>query len=286
MTTTLTKAPTPTSAKKTRRGGLYVVLILLVVVAVLPLVWAISGSFKTITEIFEIPPRLFPAHPILSNYGTVFRDLELPKWLWTSIWVAFVGTFLSVLFSTMGGYAFAKFKFPGQKFLFDVMFSSMLIPMTVIIIPLFVIVANIGLGNSYAALIVPWVAPAFGVFMMRQFIIQSIPDALVEAARIDGAGELKIFLTVVLPLLRPALGALAVWNFLASYNNFLWPLIVLSDSGKFTLPLGLNSLTGAYSANYGVILAGSLVAAIPTVVLFIVLSKQLIEGLTVGSVKG
>ena len=286
MTTTLTKAPTPTSAKKARRGGLYVVLILLVVVAVLPLVWAISGSFKTITEIFEIPPRLFPAHPILSNYGTVFRDLELPKWLWTSIWVAFVGTFLSVLFSTMGGYAFAKFKFPGQKFLFDVMFSSMLIPMTVIIIPLFVIVANIGLGNSYAALIVPWVAPAFGVFMMRQFIIQSIPDALVEAARIDGAGELKIFLTVVLPLLRPALGALAVWNFLASYNNFLWPLIVLSDSGKFTLPLGLNSLTGAYSANYGVILAGSLVAAIPTVVLFIVLSKQLIEGLTVGSVKG
>lgn len=284
MTTTLAKMPAPT--QKVGRGGLYIVLILLVVVAVLPLVWAISGSFKTITEIFEIPPRLFPAHPILSNYGTVFRDLELPKWLWTSIWVAFIGTFLSVLFSTMGGYAFAKFKFPGQKFLFDVMFSSMLIPMTVIIIPLFVIVANIGLGNSYAALIVPWVAPAFGVFMMRQFIIQSIPDALVEAARIDGAGELKIFLTVVLPLLRPALGALAVWNFLASYNNFLWPLIVLSDSGKFTLPLGLNSLTGAYSANYGVILAGSLVAAIPTVVLFIVLSKQLIEGLTVGSVKG
>ena len=284
MTTTLAKTPVPT--QKVGRGGLYIVLILLVVVAVLPLVWAISGSFKTITEIFEIPPRLFPAHPILSNYGTVFRDLELPKWLWTSIWVAFIGTFLSVLFSTMGGYAFAKFKFPGQKFLFDVMFSSMLIPMTVIIIPLFVIVANIGLGNSYAALIVPWVAPAFGVFMMRQFIIQSIPDALVEAARIDGAGELKIFLTVVLPLLRPALGALAVWNFLASYNNFLWPLIVLSDSGKFTLPLGLNSLTGAYSANYGVILAGSLVAAIPTVVLFIVLSKQLIEGLTVGSVKG
>ena len=284
MTTTLAKTPVPT--QKVGRGGLYIVLILLVVVAVLPLVWAISGSFKTITEIFEIPPRLFPAHPILSNYGTVFRDLELPKWLWTSIWVAFIGTFLSVLFSTMGGYAFAKFKFPGQKFLFDVMFSSMLIPMTVIIIPLFVIVANIGLGNSYAALIVPWVAPAFGVFMMRQFIIQSIPDALVEAARIDGAGELKIFLTVVLPLLRPALGALAVWNFLASYNNFLWPLIVLSDSGKFTLPLGLNSLTGAYSANYGVILAGSLVAAIPTVVIFIVLSKQLIVGRTVGSVKG
>jgi ABC-type glycerol-3-phosphate transport system permease component len=271
---------------KARRSALYVVLLVLAVVAVLPLLWAISGSFKNITEIFEIPPRVWPKHGTVQNYLTVFDDISLPHWLITSLWVAIVSTALSVLFSVMGGYAFAKFRFPGQRILFDIMFSSMMIPLTVIVIPLFVEVTDLGMGNSYLALIVPWVAPAFGVFMMRQFIVQTVPDQMIEAARIDGAGEIAILFRIVVPVVRPALGALAVWNFLASYNNFLWPLIVLSDSGKFTLPLGLNSLTSAYTANYGVILAGSLVAAIPTLLLFMALSRQLIEGLTVGSVKG
>ncbi|WP_433892653.1 carbohydrate ABC transporter permease [Streptomyces sp. CA-111067] len=268
------------------RPLLYLVLIALAVIAVLPLLWALSGSFKTISEIFEIPPRIWPRHATGSNYATVFSDIALPSWLWTSLWVAVVSTVLSVLFSTMGGYAFAKFDFPGKKILFDVMFSSMMIPMTVVVIPLFVEIAALGMGNSYLALIVPGLAPAFGVFMMRQFIVQSIPDQMLEVARVDGAGEIAIFLRIVLPLLRPALGALIVWNFLASYNNFLWPLIVLSDSGKFTLPLGLNSLSGAYTADYGVILAGSLIASVPTIAVFVGLNKQLIEGLTVGALKG
>lgn len=271
---------------KARRTALYLVLVILAVVAVLPLLWAISGSFKSITEIFEIPPRVWPKHGTVQNYMTVFDDIPLPRWLVTSLWVALVSTALSVLFSVMGGYAFAKFRFPGQRILFDIMFSSMMIPLTVIVIPLFVEVTDLGMGNSYLALIVPWVAPAFGVFMMRQFIVQTVPDQMIEAARIDGAGEIAILFGIVVPVVRPALGALAVWNFLASYNNFLWPLIALSDSGKFTLPLGLNSLTSAYTANYGVILAGSLIAAIPTLLLFMALSRQLIEGLTVGSVKG
>jgi multiple sugar transport system permease protein len=273
-------------ARAGRRTLLYAVLTALVVLAVFPLAWALSGSFKTISEIFRIPPTLLPREGTLANYLTVFSEIALPQWLWTSLWVAVVATVLSVVFSAMGGYAFAKFRFPGEKILFDVMFSSMMIPVTVLVIPLFVEVAALGMGNTYLALIVPWLAPAFGVFMMRQFIVQSIPDQLLEAARIDGASELRIFVRIVLPLLRPALSALAVWIFLQSYNTFLWPLIVLTDDAKFTLPLGLSSLTSAYSADYGVVLAGSLIGAIPTIALFVALNRQLIDGLTVGSVKG
>ena len=269
-----------------RRGLLYALLIIILIAALLPMVWALSGSFKGIAEIFAIPPTLIPADPTIANYVTLFTEIELPKWLWTSLWVAVVSTTIAVVFSTMGGYAFAKFRFRGDQVLFDVMFSSMMIPITVLVIPLFVMIARMGLGNTYVALILPWLAPAFGIFMMRQFIIQAVPDQMIEAARIDGAGELTIFFRIVIPVLRPALGALAVWLFLTSYNNFMWPLIVIADSSKYTLPLGLNSLTSAYTADYGVILAGSVIAAIPTVALFIALRKQLISGLTVGAVKG
>lgn len=281
-----TTRATTTGSARAKRGLLYVFLVFVLLLSLLPLIWAVSGSFKNIGEIFAVPPNLIPKAPTGDNYATLFSEIALPKWLWTSIWVAVVSTAISVVFSTMGGYAFAKFNFRGSQVLFDVMFSSMMIPLTVLVIPLFVEVAKMGLGNTYVALILPWLAPAFGIFMMRQFIVQAVPDSLLEAARIDGASELAIFFRVVVPVIRPALGALAVWLFLTSYNNFMWPLIVLADSAKYTLPLGLNSLTSAYSANYGVILAGSVVAAIPTVALFIALRKQLISGLTVGAVKG
>ncbi|MFD2078170.1 multiple sugar transport system permease protein [Actinopolymorpha cephalotaxi] len=269
-----------------RRALLYLGLAIVLLGSVLPMVWAVSGSFKSIDEIFAIPPHLIPKHATFANYVTVFTDISLPKWLWTSLWTALVSTTISVIFSTMGGYAFAKFRFRGSQILFDIMFSSMMIPVTVLVIPLFVQIAGMGLGNSYVALILPWLAPAFGIFMMRQFIVQAVPTQMIEAARIDGAGELSIFFRIVLPVLRPALGALAVWLFLTSYNNFMWPLIVIADANKYTLPLGLNSLTSAYTADYGVILAGSVIAAIPTVALFIALRKQLISGLTLGAVKG
>lgn len=274
------------AGRTVRRVLLYLALIIVLIASLLPLAWALSGSFKGIAEIFAIPPQLIPASPTLANYLTLFTEIQLPQWLWTSLWVAVLSTAIAVVFSTMGGYAFAKFNFPGNQILFDIMFSSMMIPITVIVIPLFVEVAAMGLGNTYVALILPWLAPAFGIFMMRQFIVQAVPDQMIEAARIDGAGELTIFFRIVMPVIRPALGALAVWLFLTSYNNFMWPLIVLADSNKYTLPLGLNSLTSAYTADYGVILAGSVIAAIPTIALFIALRKQLISGLTVGAVKG
>jgi len=279
-------AQSPVTARRVKMAGLYAVLIILLLVAVVPLLWALSSSFKPVSEIFVYPPQLWPSHGTLQNFSDLFNNVPFPRWLWTSLWVSIVATAVAVFFCALGGYAFAKYRFPGQRILFDIMFSSMMIPFAVILIPLFVEMARIGWADQYVALIVPWVAPAFGIFMMRQFIVQSVPDEVIEAARIDGASEFGIFLRVVLPIVRPALGALAVWNFLNSYNSFLWPLVVLSTEERFTLPLGLNSLVGSYSREYGLVMAGTILAAVPTLLLFFFLRKQLIEGLTVGSVKG
>lgn len=269
-----------------RMTGLYALLCILVLIFVLPLVWALSSSFKPVADIFVYPPKLWPTEATLQNFRDLFDNVPFPHWLFTSLWVSLVGTAIAVFFCALGGYAFAKYSFPGQRILFDIMFSSMMIPFAVILVPLFVEMARIGWADQYVALIVPWVAPAFGIFMMRQFIVQSVPDEAIEAARIDGASEFGIFLRVVLPIVRPALGALAVWNFLNSYNSFQWPLVVMTTESRFTLPLGLNSLVGTYSREYGLVMAGTIVAAVPTLILFFALRKQLIEGLTVGSVKG
>lgn len=274
------------NSRALRMTSLYTLLGLLVLVFVLPMVWALSSSFKPVADIFVYPPKLWPTRATLQNFRDLFDNVPFPHWLFTSLWVSLVGTAIAVFFCALGGYAFAKYSFPGQRLLFDIMFSSMMIPFAVILVPLFVEMARIGWADQYVALIVPWVAPAFGIFMMRQFIVQSVPDEAIEAARIDGAGEFGIFLRVVLPIVRPALGALAVWNFLNSYNSFQWPLVVMTTESRFTLPLGLNSLVGTYSREYGLVMAGTIVAAVPTLILFFALRKQLIEGLTVGSVKG
>ena len=265
---------------------LHLALVIGLVVTALPLVWTVSSSLKPVADIFTYPPRLLPQHATLQNYQRLFAGQPFGRWLFTSIWVAFVTTVISVFLSALAGFGFAKYRFRGRRILFDVMFSSLLVPFAVVLAPLFVEVARLGWADSYIALILPWVAPAFGVFMMRQFIVQTIPDELLDAARIDGAGEFTLFLRIVLPLLRPAIGALTVWTFLNAYNSFLWPLTVLSSVDKFTLPLGLNAIYGNFNREYGLVMAGSFLAAAPSIVMFLALRKQLIAGLTLGAVKG
>jgi ABC-type glycerol-3-phosphate transport system permease component len=206
-----------------------------------------------------------------------------------SVAVAVVTTVLGVFICALGGYGFAKYDFPGKGLLFTILLSSMMVPLVVLLIPLFELITNLGWVNRYEALVVPWLGPAFGVFMMRQFITQAIPDEMLDAGRIDGAGEFTLFWRLVLPTSRPALAALAVWLFLNVYNSFLWPLVVMSQNDRYTLPVGLNSILstqGISQTDYGVVMAGALLAAAPTVLLFVMLRKQFIEGLTLGSVKG
>ncbi|WP_062948300.1 carbohydrate ABC transporter permease [Brachybacterium sp. sponge] len=286
-TVTAPSRPRPVDAPaRARRGLLYLTLTALLVVFIFPMLWALSGSFKQRGDIFATPPSLIPDPATLENYQNLLGTQPFWSWFGISIGTAGIATVVSVFVCAMAGYGFAKFRFRGKRILFAVMFSSLSVPFAVILIPLFILVVKSGLANPWFALIVPWVAPAFGIFMMQQFIVQAIPDELLESARIDGATEFGTFRRVVLPLLRPSLGALGVWSFLQSYNSFLWPLVIISDTEQFTLPLGLNILYASENRSFDLVLPGAVLASIPTILVFILLRKQLLEGLVAGAVKG
>ena len=275
-----------TTSSRLRRGLLYLTLIALLVVFVAPLVWAVSGSLKRRGDIFAVPPTLVPDPVTFENYANLLSTQPFLAWFGMSVGTASIATVVSVFVCALAGYGFAKFRFRGRRILFAVMFSSLSVPFAVILVPLFILVVKSGLSNPWFALIVPWVAPAFGIFMMQQFIVQAVPDDIIEAARIDGNSEFGTFWRVVLPLLRPSLGALGVWSFLQSYNSFMWPLVLVSDAEQYTVPLGLNILFASENRSYDLVLAGAVLASIPTILVFILLRKQLLEGLTAGAVKG
>jgi multiple sugar transport system permease protein len=275
-----------TAGTRSGRVLLHLTLSLLLVAFLTPLLWALSGSFKPRGDIFGYPPDLFPDPFTLDNYRFLLAEQPFVRWFLMSTVVAVVATAVSVFVCAMAGYGFAKFRFAGRTLLFNLMFSSLSIPFAVILVPLFVMLVKTGLGSPWFALIVPWVAPAFGIFMMQQYIVQSIPDEIIEAARIDGSSEFGTFFRVVLPLLRPSLGALGVWSFLQTYNSFLWPLVMISDANAYTLPLGLNILYASENRSFDLVLAGSVLASVPTILVFLILRKQLLEGLATGAVKG
>jgi arabinooligosaccharide transport system permease protein len=272
-----------------RTTTLYLVLTAGLVLCLLPLVWTLSSSFKTPGEIFDYPPSVVPHVWTGGGYRSLFDDFPFVRWVANSLGVALVTTTLGVFICALGGFGFAMYDFRGKSVLFTMLMSSMMVPFVVLLIPLFRLITNLGWVDRYEALVVPWLAPAFGIFMMRQFIVQSISSEMLDAGRIDGASEFGLFWRLVLPVSRPALAALAVWLFLNVYNSFLWPLVAVSDERRLTLPVGLNSILssqGISQADYGVVMAGALLAAAPAVVLFVMLRKQFIEGLTLGSVKG
>jgi multiple sugar transport system permease protein len=278
--------PKTTAGFKARRGLLYVTLSALLLVFIAPLVWAISGSFKNRGDIFSTPPTLIPNPATTENYTNLLTTQPFWSWFGMSLAVAIIATVISVFVCALAGYGFAKFNFRGKKILFSIMFSSLSVPFAVILVPLFILVVKTGLSTPLFSLVVPWVAPAFGIFMMQQYIVQSIPDEIIEAARIDGNSEFGTFWRVVLPLLRPSLGALGVWSFLQTYNSFLWPLVLVSDSNLYTLPLGLNILFSAENRSFDLVLAGAVLASVPTILVFFLLRKQLLDGLAAGAVKG
>jgi multiple sugar transport system permease protein len=272
-----------------RTTTVYVVLTAGLVVCLIPLVWTLSSSFKPPGEIFDYPPTVIPHDWTGGGYSSLFHDFPFVRWVVNSLGVAAVTTAAGVFICALGGYGFAMYDFRGKGVLFTILLSSMMVPFVVLLIPLFRLVTNLGWVDTYQALVVPWLAPAFGIFMMRQFIVQSISSEMLDAGRVDGASEFGLFWRLVVPVSRPALAALAVWLFLNVYNSFLWPLVAVSDEHRLTLPVGLNSILssqGISQADYGVVMAGALLAAAPAVVLFVMLRKQFIEGLTLGSVKG
>jgi multiple sugar transport system permease protein len=260
-------------------------LLALTAITLFPLLWMVSVSFMPPGAASTLPPPLLPETPTLANYRELFLQAGMWRWLLNSVLLAAAVTALSLTLNTMAGYAFAKLRFAGRERLFKGLIGALIIPGQVAMMPLFLLLKEMGLVNSYGGVIVPAMASIFGIYLVRQYA-QTIPDELLEAARVDGAGEFRIFVTVVLPLLKPVLASLAVFTFLACWNDFMWPLIVLTDDELQTLPVALATLSREHVQDNELMMAGSVITVLPVLLLFLALQKYYIEGLLLGSVKG
>jgi ABC-type glycerol-3-phosphate transport system permease component len=265
----------------------YVVLGLIAIAFLFPLWWMVVGGFKTPGELFGSSYSLLPKRWTLDNYRLAFEAMPLLRNIFNSIFIAGGYTVLALLFTSLGGYAFAKLEFPGRDALFVVLLATMMVPGFVTLVPSFVVVSRLGWVNSYWGAILPGTAHAFGIFLMRQYI-KGVPDELLEAARIDGAGPFAIYWRIILPVSKPALATVAIIDFIGSWNDFLWPLIILRTKEMFTLVLAITNLPASRGFNtpWGAVMAGSTIAVIPLITLFLVLQKQYVAGLTAGAVKG
>lgn len=273
---------------------LYGALLFFATLTVIPFVWMLTSSFKNQTDFFTsffLPggDGLFGVawdRLTLSNFHRLFREFPIARAMLNSFFLASVSSLLATLTCAMGGYALAKFRFRGRTALTWLVVGALIIPASLLIAPSYKLLWQLGLLNSYAGLILPSLAPAFGVFLFRQAMLNTVPTELLESARIDGAGELRIFFTIVIPLVRPMLGAFLMITFLGAWNNFIGPQIVLQEPEIFPLAVAINNLRGLYATDYGLIMAGTLLSIAPVMCLFLLLQKEFISGLTSGAVKG
>jgi multiple sugar transport system permease protein len=253
-------------------------------VTLTPLAWMISASLMPTGEANTFPPRLLPSQPTLSHYRELFTRLDLGRAFGNSLLVAAATTLLSLALNAAAGYAFAKLRFRGRDRFFRILLAAMVIPTPVAMLPLFLLLRSLGLVNTYAGVVLPAGATILGIFLVYQFA-RGLPDDLISAARLEGAGELTIFRKIVLPLLRPVLATLAILTFLATWNDFIWPLIVLTEEHRYTLPVALANLVGEHVLDTELMMAGSVLTVLPVLLLFLILQKQYIEGITLGGLK-
>jgi multiple sugar transport system permease protein len=274
-----------------KRVLLYVAAIGTSLLMVGPLYWMFSTSFKPSGDVFASPPKWIPDPWTVGNYRDVFTLLPFDRFFLNSVIVAFSIVALNIIFDTMAAYAFAKLRFPGRDIIFFLLLITLMIPFQVNLIPLYRLMVffrdiNPHLGiDSYSALILPSMIQVFGIFLMRQFF-QSIPDEVLESARCDGASEFRIIRSIVLPLALPGMATLAIFTFLSAWNDFLWPLLVTSSDAHRTLPVGVALLARKNTINWGDTMAGTVLASFPMIIVFLVLQRRFIEGLTAGAVKG
>ena len=271
--------------KSSGHWWLYAILTVCLVAVISPFVWMVLGSFKSEGELRQSPPTWWPEAASLDNYTQLFSRLDFGTYFANSIVVAIVVTAGNLLFCSMLGYALAMLEFPGKRALFVIVMATLMIPGVVTFVPLFVLVANVGLIDSLPGLILPFLVSPFGVFLMRQFIM-GLPRDLLDAGRVDGAGELRIFARIILPLCGPALATLGILTFLGSWNNFLWPLVVAQTEDTYTLPVALALYsTGQNSTNYGLLLAGATVVVLPVLAVFLAFQRRFIEGIATTGIK-
>ncbi|HIT30004.1 MAG TPA: carbohydrate ABC transporter permease [Candidatus Scatomorpha stercoravium] len=266
-------------------AGYYIVAVLLAVIALVPFVWMISTSLKSRGALMSVPIEWIPAEPTLDAYGEVFSRFPFLKTIGNSLFITCSFTLLTIISASMAAFAFAKIRFRGSRLVLGLYLATMMIPTQVTMIPLFVVMNKLGLIDSYASVILPGIFKPFAVFMLVQQM-RAIPNDFLDAARIDGAGIFQVYRRIALPMCAPTIATLAVTTFMESWNDYLWPLLMLTDRNKMTLPIALSTLNGQYNTEYNVLMAGSLISMIPIVIIYLCAQKQFKNGLMAGGIKG
>jgi multiple sugar transport system permease protein len=262
-----------------------VIIIFFAILNLFPLYWLFTSSLKNSSDVLKMPPDWFPKTISFSNYVDVFQNQPAIKWAYNSIVVSLVTTIAVIIVSSLAAYAFSKLNFKGKNIIYIIFISSLMIPKEVMIVPLFRIIQNFHMVNTLQGMIWPNVATAFGVFLLKGFF-DSIPDSLREAAKIDGAGEFYIFYKIIMPIVKPGIGALFILNFVQVWNDYLWQLIVGQDESSKTLMVGIASLMQDLNPNFAYKMAGATVAAVPMLLIFLFFQKYFTKGLAIGAEKG
>lgn len=270
-----------------RRTGIRVLIGLVILLPLFPLYWLVISAVKQPAEFLRVPPTWFPQHPTFGVFSQVFRAIPFGQSFLNSFIISATATVSVLVTSVMAGYVFAKYRFRGRDMLFWTVVATMFVPPIVTLVPLYWLVSSMGLSDSYVGVVLPWLANAFGIFLMRQFITE-VPDEMIDAARVDGAGELRILVRIVTPELTPALVTLGVFAFVYYWNNFLWPLTILHDSARFPIVLSLAQLLSfSMAVRYqNVVLAGALIASLPTLVVFLLAQRVFVQGIGRTGVRG
>ena len=265
---------------------LYVLLTLGLILMIAPFVWMVLGSFKPQGEFLRLPPTWLPEQPTLGNFERLIDRLDMPRFFFNSIVVAVVVTVGNLIFAPMLGFALAKLRFSGKGVLMGLVLATLMLPGAAILVPQFVLMSALGLVNSYPALVLPFLAGPFGVFLTRQFF-SGLPDELLEAARMDGASEFRIFAQIAMPLAGPVLATLGILTFLGTWNAFIYPLVMAQEPEMYTLPVALATFaTGQYQADHGMLMAGALILVLPILILFVVMQRWITEGIATTGLKG
>jgi multiple sugar transport system permease protein len=263
---------------------LYIFLIITSVITLIPFIWMISASFMADGKASVYPPVFFPTEFVLDQYNHLLTRLNVARSFLNSFLLSTIVTFISLFFNSMAGYAFAKYRFKGKNKLFNLLLVNMIVPSQVSMLPLFLMLKSVGLINTYFAIIVTGLASIFGIFLIRQHCL-AIPDSLIEAARMDGASDFQIYRKIILPLAVPILVTLGLFTFLGTWNDFLWPLIALTDESMYTLPVALSNLMLEHTRDPELMMAGSVITIIPVLIVFLALQRYYIKGIMMGSVK-
>lgn len=263
----------------------WVIILFLLVFCLLPLLWMALSSLKGTEELYLYPPTVIPREPTLDNYNYILSKGDFLTYFFNSFFVAVFATLLTVTINTMAGYALAKFEFKGRFFFLMLFISTLMIPLEVIMIPIFKVLATLGLSNTLIGIIIPPSAAPTGIFIVRQYML-GVPDEIIESAYIDGASEWKVFTRIVIPIAKPVIAVLTIFSFIWRWNDYLWPLIVLNDPKKYTIQLAIANLMGQYAIDWNSILSMGVIGVIPMLIIYLIFQRQFVSGMIASGLKG